>query len=353
MRIFKELIKSKLAMGSLVFLSLFYLGAIFADFLSPYSYHEDDIDYLWCPPTKVHFFDFHKRVFFKPFVYKYKFYIDQYYRRIYYEDRSKVYPVKFFVHGFKYKLLGIVETDIHLFGVSGVKLFLLGADSKGRDLFSRILYGSRVSLSIGLIGAGISFFIGILVGAISGYFGGKIDNVIMRLVEMMMMVPAFYLMLALRASFPPNLSSTQVYLLIIVILSFIGWASIARVIRGMALSLRERDYIYAAKILGVSDFKIILRHIIPHTFSYALVAIVLSIPGYILGEAALSLLGLGIQEPQASWGNLLSSALGIVNIKIFPWILTPGIFIVVSSMCFYILGESLRDILDPKKKISI
>ncbi len=166
-----------------------------------------------------------------------------------------------------------------------------------------------------------------------------------------MMVPSFYLMLALRASFPPNLSSTQVYLLIVVILSFIGWASTARIIRGMAISLRENEFVYAAKSIGLSNFKIIIRHILPHTFSYAIVAVVLSIPGYILGEAALSLLGLGIQEPEASWGNLLSSAMGIVNIRLYPWILTPGLFIIVAVMSFNILGERLRDVLDPKRKI--
>ena len=170
---------------------------------------------------------------------------------------------------------------------------------------------------------------------------------------MIMMIPGFYLMLALRASFPPNLSSTQVFFLLVVILSFIAWAGIARVIRGMAISLRERDYVYAARALGVSDFKIIVRHIVPHTFSYAIVAIMLSIPGYILGEAALSLIGLGIQEPEASWGNLLSGAMGIVNIKLYPWILAPGVFIIVATMCFNIMGEALRDIADPKRKIQI
>ena len=353
MDILRQIVKNKFALSALILLAVLYMGAIFADFFAPYHYDDDDMEYLWSSPVKVHFFDKGKGIFLKPFIYGRVCDVDKYYRRIYCEDTSQVYPVKFFTRGFKYKFFGIWETDRHFFGVEGAKIYILGADMKGRDLFSRILYGARVSLSIGIIGALISFLLGILVGSISGYYGGKVDAVLMRGVEMIMMIPGFYLMLALRASFPPNLSSTQVFFLLVVILSFIAWAGIARVIRGMAISLRERDYVYAARALGVSDFKIIVRHIVPHTFSYAIVAIMLSIPGYILGEAALSLIGLGIQEPEASWGNLLSGAMGIVNIKLYPWILAPGVFIIVATMCFNIMGEALRDIADPKRKIQI
>ena len=248
-------------------------------------------------------------------------------------------------------MLGMWEFDRHLFGAKGQKVYLFGADLKGRDIFSRILYGGRVSLSIVIIAALISFSIGLLVGGMSGYFGGKVDNFTMRVCEMIMMFPAFYLLLVLRSSFPMNWGSTQIYFMIVIILSFIGWASLARTIRGMALSLRENEFVYAARASGLSHFKIIVRHILPHTLSYSLVALVLSIPSYILAEAALSLIGLGIQEPQPSWGNLLSSALGIINIRLYPWILIPGIFILITGMCFYVLGDVLRDILDPKRKI--
>ncbi len=350
MRILKEIIKKKIGRIALLVLGLLYFAVAFAPFFSPYPYDGDDVLYSYAPPTKIHLLNLKQRQF-GPFIYGQTYEVSKYYQRIYQEDRSKIYPIKFFTKGFKYKFLGLWETDRHLFGVEEGKIYLLGADLKGRDIFTRILYGGRISLSIGLIGASISLVIGLIIGGLSGYFGGKIDNITMRLCEMVMMIPSFYLMLALRASFPPNLSSTQVYLLIIVILSFIGWAATARIIRGMAISLRENEYVYAAKAMGLSHFKIIIRHILPHTLSYALVAIVLRIPAYILGEAGLSLIGLGIQEPEASWGNLLSSAMGIVNIRLFPWILIPGLFIVVTVICFNMLGDTLRDILDPKRKI--
>ena len=360
MRILKQIIRSKPGKIASFILVILYFSVIFAPFFAPYHYDDDDVLHSYAPPTKIHFINLSARggsalggeeKQFGPFVYGQAYEINKYYQRIYREDKEKIYPVKFFARGFKYKFLGIWETDRHLFGVDGAKLYLLGADLRGRDIFTRILYGGRISLSIGLIGAAISLFIGLIVGGLSGYFGGKIDNFTMRICEMVMMVPSFYLMLALRASFPPNLTSAQVYLLIIVILSFIGWAATARIIRGMAISLRENEYVYAAKAMGLSHFKIIIRHILPHTFSYAIVAVVLRIPAYILGEAGLSLIGLGIQEPEASWGNLLSSSLGIVNIRFFPWILIPGLFIIVTVICFNVLGDILRDIFDPKRRI--
>ncbi len=350
MSIFSKLIKNKISCIALIILGMFYISALFAPFLSPYPYDEDDVLYSYSPPTKIHFFDSSTK-HFGPFIYKQSYEVNEYYKRVYYEDKSKVYPIKLFSKGFSYKIFGIWDCNRHLFGAQGAKIFLLGADLKGRDLLTRIFYGGRVSLSIVLVAALISFSLGLIIGGISGYFGGKTDTILMRLCELMMMFPVFYLMLILRASFPPNLTSAQVYFLIIVILAFIGWAGLARVIRGMAISLRENDYVYAAKASGLGHFKIIIRHILPQTLSYSLVALVLSIPGYILGEAGLSLIGLGIQEPEASWGNLLSSAMGIVNIRLYPWILTPGIFILLTGMCFYILGDRLRDILDPKHKI--
>ena len=217
--------KNKFALSALIFLGLLYFAAIFANFFSPYRYDDENVLRIWSPPVRVHFVNISHRVFW-PYVYAYNLKIDKYYHRVYTADTSRIYPVHFFIRGFKYKLLGLWETDYHFFGTNGGRIYLLGTDLKGRDIFSRLLYGARISLSICLIGVAISFFIGMIVGGISGYFGGWRDNIIMRIVEMMMMVPGFYLMLALRASFPPQMSSTQIYLLIVVILSLIDRKSV-------------------------------------------------------------------------------------------------------------------------------
>jgi len=341
--------KSWIALLCVWILMLLYGSALFADFLSPYSYKNEDRQYSYSPLTKIHFYKQGK--FHRPFVYGINFHYDKNHRRIYEEDVSVQYSIQFFAKGDSYKLLGFIPFDRHLFNVKeGGRLYLLGADSRGRDLFSRLLYGGRVSLSIGLIGVAISFSIGLLIGGISGYYGGRIDNILMRLAEVVMMVPGFYLLLALRAAVPVSFNSLQVYIAIVVILSFIGWAGLARIIRGMCLSLRERDFVLAAKGCGLSDIKIILKHILPHTLSYSIFAVVLSIPGYILGESALSLIGLGIQDPFASWGNMLSDAMSIVRIKFYPWILWPGAMIFLTVICFNVIGDTLRDCLDPLLK---
>ena len=341
--------KNRMAVVCLAVLGALYLSAIFADFLSPYSYGNEDRKYSYAPPTAVHIFSEGKLV--RPYIHGIQSSFNEYHGRIFTEDKSVQYPLRFFVPGDEYKLLGFIPCRYHLGGVeSPGRLYLLGADARGRDLFSRLLYGGRVSLSIGLIGVGISFFIGLLIGGTAGYYGGRIDNFLMRVCEMMMMVPGFYLLLALRAAVPDSFNSLQVYFAIVVILAFIGWASLARIIRGMCLSLREREYVLAARGIGLSDFKIITRHILPHTLSYSIFAIMLSVPGYILGESALSLIGLGIQDPFASWGNLLSDAMSIVRIKFAPWILWPAFLIFLTVICFNVIGDALRDCLDPMLK---
>lgn len=339
-------------MGGIILIIL-YLGAIFADFLSPYPYDMAVKEKSYHPPVRVHFLDKKGKFHLLPFVYNYQLKIDPLTRKkVYLPDTSKIYPVKFFFRGKPHRILGLFPTRLRLFGVDPpAHIFLLGSDVYGRDIFSRLLYGSRVSLSIGLVGVLITFSLGLLVGGVAGYFGGVVDSLVMRICELIMMLPGFYLLLALRAAFPPGLSSIQVYFLIVLILSFIGWAGLARVIRGIVLSISQQEFVLAAKALGVSTPRLIFKHILPNTFSYSIVAATLAIPSYILGESALSLLGLGIQEPQASWGNMLSEAMNIGSLTAHPWILVPGAFIFLAVLSFNFLGDGLRDLLDPYHRI--
>jgi len=338
--------KNRPAVACVWVLGVLYAGALFADFIAPYSFKDEDRSYSYCPPSRIQLW--HDGKISRPFIYGTKLTYNDLHARVYVTDQTQSYPIRFFYRAESYRWLGLIPFSRHLFGVDAPsRIYLFGADARGRDVFSRILYGAQVSLSIGLIGVAISFSLGLLIGGIAGYYGGWLDNILMRLCEMLMMVPGFYLLLALRAAVPDNFSSLQVYCAIVVILSFIAWASWARIIRGMCLSLREREYVLAAKTMGVSDFKIILVHLLPHTFSYTIFAVMLSIPGYILGESGLSLIGLGIQDPYASWGNMLTDAMSIVRIQFAPWILVPAFFIFITVLCFNIIGDTLRDCLDP------
>ncbi|MBF0510826.1 MAG: ABC transporter permease [Candidatus Omnitrophica bacterium] len=330
---FKSFRQNRMAMICLWVLGLLYGLAIFADLISPYSYADEDRNFSYCPPTSIEFFDGPKIV--PPFVYQKHLTFDAMHRRVFVVDRSQKYPLHFLRGG------RLIQVD------APARLYLWGADARGRDLFSRICYGARISLSIGLIGVAISFIFGLLIGGMAGFYGGWIDGILMRVCEMFMMVPGFYLMLALRAAVPENFNSVQVYISVVLILALIGWASLARIIRGMTLSLRERDYVLAAKTFGVSDLGIICKHILPQTVSYSLATLMLSVSSYILAEAGLSMVGLGIQDPVPSWGNLLSNAMEIVPVIFAPWILLPGLFIFMAVMCFNVIGDALRDAFDP------
>jgi len=357
----RRLRRHRLAVAAFWVLVVLYLMMLCADFLAPYHYDNESRQHSYSPPTPVRFVRDGRLS--RPYVYARSYTFDEYRRRVWVEDRSRPVPVRFFVKGDAYRLLGLFPAERHLFGLDraeasggstgaapGVpaRLYLLGADARGRDLLSRLLYGSRVSLTIGLVGVAMTFVLGLLVGGISGYFGGRTDVVLMRTCEMFMMIPGFYLMLALRSALPPEMSSVEVYVLLVAIMSLIGWAGFARVVRGMVLSIRNREYVVAAQASGASHLAIIVRHVLPNTASYAIVALSLSIPGYILGESALSMLGLGIQDPHASWGNLLKEAMNVAQIRFHPWILLPGVCIFVTVMAYNFLGDGLRDAFDPR-----
>jgi len=344
----RHLLRNRMALAGGVILAILYFLALFAGFFAPYSLERQNRSNSFQPPTRIHFLDDEGRFYIRPFVYNYRL-VDET-RNIYEEDRSRRYPIRFFVKGDPYKLFGFIELSTHFFGVdSPGRIFILGSDLYGRDLFSRLLYGSQISLSIGLVGIFITFVFGMIIGGISGYFGGVTDVIMMRASEVLMSIPGLYLILALRAAFPLSLPSDQMYLIMVFILSFISWGGMSRVIRGMVLSIRENEYVLAAEALGYSTARIIVRHILPNTMSFVIVAATISVPGYILGEAALSFLGVGILEPQASWGNMLTQAQSVRVLTSYPWVLAPGFFIFITVLAYNFLGDGLRDALDPRK----
>jgi len=345
----RRLRRHRMAIFASRILVILYVLTLFAGFFSPYDYDNERREHSYHPPQGIRFFDADGNFHGRPFVYATSYEFDEYFNRVWTVDTSVRYPLRFFARGDPYTIVGLFTWQRRLFTVEEPgRLYLLGADYRGRDLLSRILYGGRISLTIGLVGVSISFAIGMIVGGISGYVGGRTDFLIQRVCEMIMLIPGFYLLLVLRNTFPPGLSSVQVYFGIVFILAFIYWASFSRVIRGMVLSIREQEFVLAARAAGVPALRIIIRHVLPNTLSYAIVYVSLTIPYYILGESALSLIGLGIQDPVPSWGNLLQEAMSVPELKFHPWILIPGFFIFVAVMAFNFLGDGLRDALDPK-----
>lgn len=350
--ILKQLWKDKFARIALCVLGVIYLALIFADFLAPYTKDFSDRSMAYVPPSVVFTIDENGK-FSRPYTYNYIREFDQQNLEMIYKlDRSQKHYLKFFSQGQSYKFLGLIPMKRHLVTTDeDGRLFLLGTDINGRDVFSRLLFGGRISMTIGFLALFVLFPIGLLYGGISGYFGGKIDMIMMRFAEAVMSIPSFYLLIILASILPSGMTSIQRFMLIVIILALIGWAGFARVVRGMVLSIKTEEFVQAAKTIGQSRLGIIVKHILPQTTSYVIVAMTLSVPGYILSESGLSFLGLGIQQPDASWGNMLKEAQEFTNIIYRPWLLTPGFLIFVAVLSFNLIGDTIRDILDPKSNI--
>lgn len=342
--------KHRLAMVATPVLGFLYLCAILADLIAFTLPLTRYTDYKYAPPTTIHFRDEAGRLV-APFVYGMTRRTDpNTLERTFVVDPSRKFRVRLLVHGEPHKLLGVFNTDIHLVGVDeGGPFFLLGTDDLGRDLLTRILYGSRISLSVGLVGVAITFVLGMLIGGVSGYFGGIVDNMIQRSIDLIISIPGIPLWMALAAAMPRDWPITRVYLAIVVITSVINWCGLARVVRGKFLSMREETFCEAARLAGASDARIILRHLIPSFASYIIIRLTLAIPGTILGETALSFLGLGLQPPAVSWGVLMRQAQNLQTIAFYPWLLAPAAWIVVTVLMFNFLGDGIRDAADPYK----
>ncbi len=347
----RKFFKHKLAIAGLVVIAFMYLVGIFCGFLAPYTPTQRFSDYIYSPPMRVRFFDQDGRFYPGGFVYGYRGTLDRAtFRRVYEDDTSEVYPIRYFTRGTPYRFWGLVETDIHLFGVEpGGVIFLFGTDSMGRDLFTRNLYAARLSLSVGLIGVLIAFVLGCIFGGLAGYYGGYVDMVIQRLIEFLLAIPQIPFWLALAAALPPDWPIVRVYFGITIVLATMAWTGQARVVRGKLLQVRKEDFVMAARIAGMTDAGIIAKHLLPSFMSYLIVNMTLRIPTMILGETALSFIGVGLRAPAVSWGVLLQSAQSVQTVALHPWLLLPALFVIVAVLAINFLGDGLRDAADPYK----
>ncbi|PBB20590.1 ABC transporter permease [Mesorhizobium sp. WSM4313] len=341
--------RHRLALISGIFLVALYLGILICEFLAPYNLHTRNMDYIYSPPQWVHLF--HNGQFVGPFVYGREMTLDMdTLKRNYMDKQDDVQRIRFFCKGDSYRFWGLIEGDRHLVcPAENGQLFLAGTDRLGRDVLSRIIYGARISLTIGLVGIGFSFLLGIVIGGLAGYHGGIFDLIVQRIIEVLQSIPSIPLWLALAAIMPITWSPILIYFGITVILGLLHWTGLARAVRSKLLALREEDYVLAAQLMGASSSRIIRRHLIPGFMSHLIATATISIPGMILGETALSFLGLGLRAPITSWGILLTEARSVSVIAFYPWLLLPILPVILVILAFNFLGDGLRDAADPYK----
>ena len=343
----RRFLKHKLAVIGTVVLLVIYVLAAFAGFFAVADTFDRNTDYEFTPPTRVRIF--HEGRVQRPFVYGLVQETNpETLAKTYVIDRTQVFPIRFFVQGHEYRFIGLFPSRLHLMGVDEPGAFFpLGTDRLGRDMYSRVLQGARVSLSIGLVGVAISFVLGCLLGGASGFFGGTVDMIVQRIIEFLQSLPSIPLWMALAAAVPTEWPVVRTYFMITLILSIVGWTELARVVRGKILQLRVEDFVMAASIAGAKEFTIITRHLLPGFMSYLIVHLTLAVPYMILGETTLSFLGIGLRPPVVSWGVMLQQAQNIRTVALNEWLLLPALFVVFTVLCFNVVGDGLRDVADP------
>ena len=342
--------KHRLALIGMTLLAMFALVMVFAEFLAPVAGTTRNVDYLFGRPQALHFVDAEGTFHLRPFTYALESKMNpETFELEVTEDPATRWPIYFFVKGEPYKLWGLIPGDLHLYGVreKGTFFHLLGTNKLGHDVFARIMFGTRVSLSIGVFGLFISFFLGLIIGGVAGFSGGWVDEVIQRGIEFIRSIPTLPLWMALAAALPLEWSAQKIYFAITIILGLLGWTNLARRVSTKLLSLRDEDYITAARVAGSSDARIIFRHMLPSFLSYIIVDLSISFPYMILAETSLSFIGLGLRPPVISWGVLLQDSQNVVAIALYPWLFTPVIFVVLAVLAFSFVGDGLRDAADP------